>query len=574
MNKSLSNFKSILPLLLLAWSNNLISQQKKVWASGQARSVFQQNKYGSAGDTVTPVMTNSGHALADLTLNASPNSSTYLNATIRVRNDFGGFWGSGVTFDLRQLYLKGLIKNSIRYQLGDINYKLTPFTFFSNSEELSGQQNKIVNVYRQMVHTDWFYNKDNTWRQQGAAVDFSLDINNKLFRSIDFDLFSSRVNPTDFQLQSERFFYGGNSTIHLGSDLQAGLNTMVLSDVKGTSKSKSFFSNAVYTGNVKYLKKGSIFNVEASGEFGTSKFEIKGGSDAGSISDFFAHSQVSSTHKTTRLSFTLKYINVGPGFRSVGAQTKRINFDALSGLYGRISNAQTIRPFTTLDLAQDASIYRYSFNPNLDKYLPWYDNMNPYGMATPNRKGQEVKLGWLTKDSLLIMKANISLLQEVVGQGVSDLRRFNGVQFQLDLNINKWLKSLKRDLTISMHQSMQNTERKTSLSQAKIDLKSSILDLGISWEFAKDFELVLSYRKFNAVGNEMMNVRNTLTEVTDFENIKADFVEETLSAALTYHFSSKSQIHAIWHKLNRTDKLIADNTFKMNQFAIVYILNF
>jgi hypothetical protein len=98
--------------------------------------------------------------------------------------------------------------------------------------------------------------------------------------------------------------------------------------------------------------------------------------------------------------------------------------------------------------------------------------------------------------------------------------------------------------------------------------------LGISWEFAKDFELVLSYRKFNAVGNEMMNVRNTLTEVTDFENIKADFVEETLSAALTYHFSSKSQIHAIWHKLNRTDKLIADNTFKMNQFAIVYILNF
>ena len=139
---------SVLMFFMITVARDSFAQQRKVWASGMARSVFQQNKFESDNDSITPRKNNSGHALVDLELNAAPNEQTYLNAMVRIRNDFGGFWGSGVTFDVRQLYLKGLIKNSIRYQLGDFNYKLTPYTFYSNSEELSGQQNQILDIYR------------------------------------------------------------------------------------------------------------------------------------------------------------------------------------------------------------------------------------------------------------------------------------------------------------------------------------------------------------------------------------------------------------------------------------------
>ena len=42
------------------------AQDKKVWASGAARSVFQQNNLSVDGDTITPKRLNRGHTLVDL----------------------------------------------------------------------------------------------------------------------------------------------------------------------------------------------------------------------------------------------------------------------------------------------------------------------------------------------------------------------------------------------------------------------------------------------------------------------------------------------------------------------------
>ena len=167
--------KYIVVIALTLCSTITLAQGKKVWASGAARSVFQQNTLGTEGDTITPTNLNSGNTLVDVALNARPNANTFVHAMVRVRNDFGGFWGSGVTFDMRQMYLKGLVNDAVRYQLGDINYKLSPYTFFNNQEELSSHQSEVLDIYRDMVHYDLFYTDDNTWRQQGAAVDFTLE---------------------------------------------------------------------------------------------------------------------------------------------------------------------------------------------------------------------------------------------------------------------------------------------------------------------------------------------------------------------------------------------------------------
>jgi hypothetical protein len=96
--------------------------------NGHTRAAYTADAFRLAGDTTTLPRENSGHVLADLGMNVRPNDQTEVQAMIRVRNDYGGFWGSGVSFDVRQLTVKGLINNRFRYALGDLDYKLTPFT--------------------------------------------------------------------------------------------------------------------------------------------------------------------------------------------------------------------------------------------------------------------------------------------------------------------------------------------------------------------------------------------------------------------------------------------------------------
>ena len=570
--------KKIKQLVVLAALSGLgmqlQAQHKKIWASGMARSIFQQNKITTEGDTVTPVITNSGHALVDLTLNASPNENTYLNAMVRVRNDFGGFWGSGVTFDLRQLYLKGLIKNAVRYQLGDINYKLTPFTFYSNSEEFSGQQNAILDVFRQTVHQDWFYTKDNTWRQQGAALDFSLAFNNKFIQGADVDLFSTRVHPTDFAKQSERFFYGGRTTFYHKDKLRFGLNYVELADIKGTANNSNWFKNSVVTGIVDGELKKARHDYGFKSEFGSSKMSIAGGTDAGDIRDYFFKVGAHMTLAKRNVALHANYINVGPGFRSVGAQSKRVNFEAMNLLYGRYMNAQNVRAITSLDMAQDASLYRNNFNPDLDNFLPWFDNIRPYGEATPNRKGLDIKVVYSTESKKVQLSGNLLVQSEVVGQGIESLRQFTGSKVDLNVDMAKILGWKKRDFTLSASHGLQRTSRSSDIVQSNIDLSSSVADIGLQWEFAQDFDLILTYRNLTGKGNEYWNQRNELTQIVDFKPLTVDLKETILMAGIRYRFSDKNQIQALWQKMNWSDKAGTLQPFSMEQIAIVYILNF
>ena len=69
-------------------------------------------------------------------MNIRPSEDLEIQGMVRIRNDFGGFWGAGVTFDIRQLYLKGVLNKVVRYQLGDINYQLTKYTLYNNDQEL------------------------------------------------------------------------------------------------------------------------------------------------------------------------------------------------------------------------------------------------------------------------------------------------------------------------------------------------------------------------------------------------------------------------------------------------------
>lgn len=561
--------------LLIALSVGLFleasAQGKKIWASGAARSIFQQNNYSSEGDTVTPGKLNSGHALVDLAINAKPNDQTFLHAMVRIRNDFGGFWGSGVTFDMRQLYLKGLIKDAVRYQLGDINYKLTPYTFYNHTEELNNAQSEALNIYREITHYDLFYFENNTWRQQGAAVDFGL-LFPAVAEELQVNMFTFRNRPAEVGRQSDRIFFGGNATLIQSKHLQLGANYVDLMDINGTSNTTDIFHNPVISGSTQVNAKVSSLDLTFSSESGISEMYVLNDPNSQTLRDYFMDLDLElSANKNSAIN--LSYINVGPQFRSVGAQNRRVNFDGQNMMYTRIGNEQNVRPITQMDLLQDASLYRMNLSPDLVTFAPQYDNIQPFGDATPNRKGFGLDMNYAF-NALGEARAEVKNLQEVVGQGTEVLRTYRQLNGQFTVNVDTMLSFWKNTLQLTGAFTLQQTTREAALQEANVDLRSTIADIGIKIGLMKDMDIVGNYRIIQSQGNELLSVRNDRFEVEDFQTFETDMDQKFLILALRYHFDDKNKLNVVWQRLTFSDKVLQNPDFAINQFAIVYSMFF
>lgn len=567
-----SGILTLLLFLLMALQPSVYGQNTKVWASGAARSIFQQDQYISDGDTITPGKLNSGHALVDLAVNAKPNDQTFLHAMVRIRNDFGGFWGSGVTFDMRQLYLKGLIRKAIRYQLGDMNYKLSPYTFYNHQEELTNHQSEAMNIYRELTHYDLFYTNDNTWRQQGAAVDFTVLLP-RAFEELQMNIFGFRNRPTDFGNQNDRIFWGGNASLVQSKYLKLGMNYVDLMDIAGTSRNPQAFHNPVITGTTELKKDWKDLKLAFHSENGISEMYMLNDPASKTLRDFFMDYRFSVNMKK-RSNATLSYINVGPQFRSVGAQTKRVNFEAQNLLYPRIGNEQQMRPITQMDLLQDASLYRLSLNPGLQTFAPQYDNVMPYGTATPNRKGLGLELNHQTKNQFITAGASYRALSEVVGQGTESLRSFGVFQVEALFDFDTLLASWNNALELSASYSGQQTQRELSLSEANINLRSDVLHLGFKIGVLDEMDVIINYRMINASGNELVPVRNDYGQVVDFRPFNTDMKQQHVMLAMRYHFNDKNKLNLVWQELRFNDKNLQTPEFSMRQLGIVYSMFF
>lgn len=559
-------------MLLLGSAALEVVKAQKVWASGAARSIFQQNNLDVENDTVSPRKLNSGHALVDLAINARPNDQTFLHAMVRIRNDFGGFWGSGVTFDMRQLYLKGLIKNAVRYQLGDIDYKLSKYTFFNNQEELSAQRAEALEIYREITHYDLFYTANNTWRQQGAAVDFSL-LFPAAFEELQMNLFAFRNRPTDFGQQNERIYFGGNGTLIQSRSLQLGANFVDMMDLTGTSRNPQSFHNPVLSGTTQIDHEWSDHSIQFNSESGISEMYTLNDPNSQTLRDYFIDAELRYAWKKNS-KFTVNYINVGPDFRSVGAQNKRVNFEAQNLLYTRIGNEQKVRPLTQLDLMQDASLYRMNLNTSLQVYAPQYDNITPFGAATPNRKGLTLNAAHETTNKLLNAKAQYRMLSEVIGQGTEELRSFTSLILSVSFKLDTLLPAFNKPLEISFGYTDQNTSRSNAIPEATIDLGSSILDLGLKIGLLEEMELVANFRSMNASGNEIISVWDNYSELVDYQIFNTEMKQQLLIIALRYHFDERNTLNAVWQNLNYSDSTQQAPDFNIKQFGIVYSMFF
>jgi hypothetical protein len=563
---------SILLLVLLASQISYAQKDRKVTFVGGARSIMTNNNLMVTdtlqADTTTAKRNTGGYALVDLGINIKPNKSTEILGMFRIRNAFGGFWGGGVTYDVRQLFIKGVIANAVRYQLGDLNLKQTPFTLYNHHADAIDSLPSIFNLQRNIVNYEKFY-MNNTWRMQGANVDFGLSFN-KYISAINATGFITRINATNFANVPERLMGGIVLDLVQSKHFKIGYNLNSVFDVVGTVADSNAFRNTIHTVDAKFTTPIGKQILTIGGEIGTSKYSYSLDTLAPKLNDFFVHSFATIVLPKYHSKATIGYLNVGPEFRSIGAQSKDINYNALPVYFDRFTNAQTIRPLSLLDVVTNENIYNRTVSSKLNTENNLYNNALPFGIATFNRAGVYAKLNYKKDIDANVTYYNVS---EIQGQGTLALRKFSVVKLNASVPVNMYLKT-KNKFNIQLGTSMQTTARNSTVALENIDYTNTQYSAGISYELFKDFELMGGYITNNTKGNDFIADRNAFTEVTYFNQHKYDVQQSMKAIGVKYNFTNKIYLSTIYQQGSYTDALRNTANFKINQFTIIYNMLF
>ena len=575
MKKSLQHSVSIFGCFLAAIPLWLSAQSTpKFSMKGGARSVLANSELAvkdSIPDKVTPPKNAGGYALIDLGFNIRPNKNTEILGMVRINNRFGGFWGAGVTFDVRQLWLKGVIADKVRYQLGDINLKQTPFTFWNHDEDRVIQQPAVFDLQRDIANYESFY-VPGTWRQQGASVDFGLE-SIKLKSDWNFQGYITRLNATNFGSQPERLHVGATANWVLNKKATLAYNLSRIFDVKETATQPILFQNTVQTISWEMIQALGKQQFILGGETGNSSYRMVHDTASPHLQDFFIHGFVKVSPDSKRWEAEVGYINVGPDFRSMAAQSKRIDYNAQPLLYNRYTQMQIDRPLHLIDFIGNTQLYRTGINTQLMAFNPLVNNIMPYGLATFNRQGFYAKAKYNIVRNTITIKAQQWRLSEIVGQGTPELKKMNMSQLDVQWDAGKMLK-LKKQAKLHLSACNQQTSRKSPRSYEVLELSSLQLSAGLELEVAKDIDCLAGYTALQGKGNEMMAVRNEYTEVIDFAGVSANQRHSAAAAGIRVRFGGKTYLALMYQRMQFENRALAYRDYNIGQMQAIYNMTF
>jgi hypothetical protein len=547
--------------------------RKMVDFTGGARSVITNNGIivrDTVADTTTVPHTTTGYALVDLGVNISPNEKTELMGMFRIRSGYGGFWGAGVTFDVRQLWLKGIIGNTIRYQVGDLNLKQTPFTLFNHHADRFDSLPDVFSLQSDIVNYERFY-LNNTWRQQGVNVDFGLEFS-KGIQEIDFSGYVTRMNATDFLSVPDRLMAGFSAVVVQQKDLTVGYHQTSIFNVQGTAAEDVSFNNSVNSISAYYKKEIKDISVVFDAEGGQSRYSDGDFAERAALEDYFLHARISATTRDKKISAHIGYLNVGPDYRSYGAQSKDIDYSALPENFNRYTNAQLVRPLDLADMIGNSNLYVTSVTDQLMGFNPAVNNILPYGIATFNRLGVFAGAEY-NPQKYLQLNATIHNLREIRGQGTLALKDFTRTNVNIRLQAGELL-HWKKKLLVHAGASLQSTARKSQFSVEDVSFNSTRLQSGIEVEVTKGFDVLAGVILLDSEGGDFIALRDGYTQIDFFEKTEFNIKQETYAAGLRYRFQKNIYLCGLYQSSKYADRSGIMPGYTVNQFAIIYNMTF
>ena len=391
----------------------------------------------------------------DLKFSLNATKELYAEATFRVENMYGGFWGSDDIYGLRRFFIQG--QYPISFVFGDFQAKLTPFTLWAVDDDRPFEAN-IFSDKRDMNKNE-LYLLDNTWPLSGgkvqtiATIADAVDVNITAMGARlgvngqnDYWVYDPTYSAFVPQLMMhDQFLMAGRIDSGFSVDnLDVGINYSEIQDARdtGVDYNAPVVDNPVYSADASYkFKFGDGMDAKVSGEFAKSLYTNNQGYN-NYITDTALKAGVEVNAFNTKI--VINYTDVGNSFTSYAAQT-RINDESVNGLYLTQNNTWNIAamppqyiignnvyPFTKYNPTINVA---YGLNPassasglastpgNLLFYPQYENNISPYGDSTPNRQKTSIMLSG-DYDFGFVLKPMVSydMANEIVPySGVDDL---------------------------------------------------------------------------------------------------------------------------------------------------------
>jgi len=561
------------------------AEAKKVHFNGLGRTIIQQTELGGAIMDNNPEKVDrvtDGEFLLDLAINATPNEKSEVQAILRLRNEFGGFFGAGQSIEVRELWARGIIADIVRYRVGDMDMVMTPFTLFNPDEEGMVNNPSIFQPQKDLIYYEQFYAEGNQRRLQGAKVDMGLNFSKGL-KSADVMAFISRIRGADFFTTPTRFVGGGsvdllsntfNDSLGLKADL--GLNLAYTWDDLTVGEANSGIRNAVTTidFDVTILEQSKM-GLHLRGEVGRSNLNVleEDSISVYKIDDTFLEVGAALELKPQHLTLSVSYVDVGPDFFSIGAQSKRIGFDRPKSYFNRVGADNMVRMPGLFDISRDRAMYTFQLSDRLMNYDPRLSNTSPYGRATPNRQGLRFGLDWKPADERIEASVTGAVLNEIRGQGTNELKSFNLIRAMANVNFDKMI-DWKNKLRLTLGYQYENTSR-SGLEVEKVDLNSNLLEIGLEAELFANFELLAGGTFLTSNGRDYIPLIETFNVVKDFPDpFVSDDTEALLGAGLRYNFKKDTYVTFQYQNYSFARKTDPNNDYTLSQVFVLYTMNF
>ena len=567
MKKIYLYFISLLVILPMVAQSQVKS---KLWYDGNSRVIFNRDALEGTLKDIDTVSTRSnggGSTVLDLGIHFTPVDDIEIFSEIRLKNDFGGMWGNKSVVELRRLSAKGIVNNKISFSIGDIYLKQTKFTLYNYQQDLSDYEPSVFKFYRDYVNYENYY-QSNYRRLQGLQTNFSYNMYN-FIEQIDIDAFSARVRGGEWLGKPELLMLGGSAIFKLSNKINLGSHYVNTFEVLSSSNGTVAYYNPVLNTQISYS--GSLYDnpYKMLLEAGSSKRGWDGDSLAPETKGKFMQASINSKRKKGEIDLGFRYVD--SDFRSMGAQTRRVQFNNTTSTYPYYSNDYTQRKVSLLDIMSDPNIYNQNLSTSLMSYNPIYSSVSPYGDATPNRIGFTAKISNIKLTDYFIANIQTQYFSEVIGQGTTQKRMLNKSALHSVLLLDKLL-STKKSFSLEGSMNLETVNR-AGEDYEKIDFSSVLFSGSISYELIENFKLITGAKVFYAEGNEFVADRDKYDQINDYSNHFYNTKETILIAGLQHHFTDDIYFTLQYNQFNILDKTNTYDEFSLGRLIFMFNMN-
>ncbi len=544
--------------------------KSKLWYDGNARVMYNRDALEGTlkeMDTVSTRSNGGGFTIVDLGLHFIPVDAIEISSQIRLRNEFGGMWGNRSSVELRTLSAKGVVNNNIAFSVGDIYLKQTKFTLYNYEQELSEFEPSVFKFYRDFVNYENYY-QSNYWRLQGIQTNFSYNMYN-FIEQLDFDGFTARVRGSEWLGKPELIMLGGSAVVRLSNKVNVGSHFVNTFEILSSANEKVAYYNPVLNTQLVYSGSFKDLPYKALLEGGFSKRGWDGDSLAPEIKGNFITGLIYS--ETKKGTFNLGFRYVDTDFRSIGAQTRRIDYNNITTSHPYFSNNYTQRKVSLLDIMSDPNVYNQSMSTSLMNYNQMYSAVSAYGDATPNRIGLTAEIDKINITDFFSAKVQSQYFSEIIGQGTTQKRSFNKSALHSLLSLDK-LFSFKNSCELEGSINLETVKRDGEDFE-KIDFNSALYSGSISIELIKNLKIIAGAKVFYAEGNEFVVERNIYDQINDYSAINYDNKETILIGGIQHHFTDDIYFTMQYNQFNVLDKTNTHDEFSIGRLIFMFNMN-